>query len=179
MTSMIIYYLMDEGLIDPFVLPIPIDLHVMRVSIANELIKFPNAPYGTNLFTDVTLETLRRLYFDYAVEHGVNPLRLCDAVWMLSESSCGKHPGNRTIEPLGRDKRQGRSTYLLPGKVDENDPAQQAAYAKTCAVCPLENTCRYNIPGTHYYVGGSIIIRGERQRFRSALAKQAVQEALF
>lgn len=180
MTSMIVYYLMDDGLIEPFKFPIPIDLHVMRVSIANQMITFPEVPYGTNLFGDETLATLRGLYYDYAVERNVDPLRLCDAVWMLSESSCGRHPGNTTLEPLGRHNRNGRKTYLVPGVVDPTSPAQQAAYASACGLCPVESTCEFNIPGTHYYVGGSIIIRGKRLRFpiSQAMAKSN-QETLF
>ncbi|MBQ69692.1 hypothetical protein CL689_06500 [Candidatus Saccharibacteria bacterium] len=165
MTSMIIYYLADDELIEPFNFPIPVDLHVMRVSIANKMVQFPDAPFGTNLFTKETLATLRQLYYRYAVERGVNPLRLCDAVWLLSESSCGRHPGNTTIEPLRRQHRNGRSTYLIPKVVDERDPAQRKAYAESCAVCPVQETCEYNIPGTQYYVGGNLIIRGERRRF--------------
>lgn len=170
MTSMIIYYLMDEDLIRPFNFPIPVDLHVMRVSVANEMISFarPNGdpvPHGTNLFTKETLAALRELYLDYAKDNNVNPLRLCDAVWMLSESSCGRHPGNTTIEPLGRRIRNGRNTYLIPKVVDINDEAQQKAYASSCGICPIEETCEFNIPGTQYYVGGNLIIRGRRVRF--------------
>jgi hypothetical protein len=181
MTSMIIYYLMDEELIEPFNFPIPIDLHVMRISIANEFITFPDAPYGTNLFTKETLAALRKLYADYSAENDVSPLRLCDAVWMLSESSCGRHPGNTTLEPLGREYRNGRSTYLIPGTVNTRSLSQQAAYESSCRVCPLENTCRYNIPGTHYYVGGNVIIRGERERFPIpiSIARTYDQMALF
>ncbi len=170
MTSMIIYYLMDEELIEPFNFPIPVDLHVMRVSIANEMISFADSkgepvPHGTNVFTKETLEALRGLYLNYAEERGVNPLRLCDAVWMLSESSCGRHPGNTTIEPLRRKYRNGRKTYLIPKVVDINDPAQQKAYGESCAICPIQDTCELNIPGTQYYVGGNIIVRGRRVRF--------------
>lgn len=174
MTSMIAYYLMDEELIEPFLFPVPVDLHVLRVSIANELITFPNVPFGTNLFRPETLETLRKLYLDFATEHNINPLHLSDAVWMLSESSCGRHPGNTTIEPLGRRQRNGRSTYLIPGVVDPSSPTQQAAYDSSCRVCPVERTCEYNIPGTHYYVGGNLIIRGRRLRF-----PESAQQVLF
>lgn len=181
MTSMIIYYLMDEGLIEPFNFPIPVDLHVMRVSIANEMIRFSDSqgqpvPYGTNLFHPETTAALRGLYLDYAEDRNVNPLRLCDAVWMLSESSCGRHPGNTTIEPLRRKYRNGRNTYLIPKVVDVRDPAQQKAYAESCAVCPVQETCEFNIPGTQYYVGGNLIIRGRRVRFPT---EQVVHLPLF
>ena len=179
MTSMIIYYLMDEELIEPFNFPIPVDLHVMRVSIANEMITFGDVPNGTNLFTKETLSALRQLYLGYAEEKNVNALRLCDAVWMLSESSCGRHPGNTTIEPLGRKIRNGRSTYLIPKVVDVNDPAQQKAYQESCAICPIQDTCEFNIPGTQYYVGGNIIIRGRRVRFPLPLERPDTSQTLF
>ncbi len=165
MVSMITYYLMDEGLIEPFVFPIPVDLHVMRISIANKMITFPDAPYGTNLCTDETLATLRKIYYDYAVEHDLDPLLLCNAVWSLSESFCGLHPGNRTLEPHGRKNRNGRSTYLLPMPVNGEGISQRMTYQTTCARCPVEDSCEYTVPGKHYYVGGSVIIRGKRLRF--------------
>jgi len=165
MTSMIIYYLMDDELIEPFNFPIPVDLHVMRVSIANEMITFGDAPHGTNLFSPETTSALRDLYLEYAEERDVDARRLCNAVWMLSESLCGQHPGNTTIEPFGRKVRNGRSTYLIPKTVDVADPAQQKAYERSCRECPVEETCKYNIPGTQYYVGGNLIIRGNRMRF--------------
>lgn len=165
MTSMIIYYLMDEELIAPFNFPIPVDLHVMRVSIANEMITFGDAPYGTNLFREETLRALRTLYLNYAADRDISPLRLCDAVWMLSESLCGRHPGNTTLKPEGRKARKGRATRLIPGPVDIHNPTQQKAYHDSCGICPIQETCQYNLPGTHYYVGGNLIIRGRRVRF--------------
>ena len=179
MTSMIIYYLMDEELIEPFNFPIPVDLHVLRVSIANEMITFGDAPHGTNLFTDETLAALRGLYLDYANEKDVSPLRLCNAVWMLSESSCGRNPGNTTLEPLGRGRRTGRSTYLIPDVVDTTDPSQQKAYRDSCSICPVQETCEYNIPGTQYYVSGNLIIRGRRLRFPLPVQPESAQDSLF
>lgn len=165
MTSMIIYYLMDEGLIKSFNFPIPVDMHVMRVSIANELITFPNAPDKTELFTNEVRATLRKLYFDYAKEHDVDPLRLCDAVWLLSESLCGRYPGNVTLEPLGRDNRNGRGTLLIPQIVNIHDSKQQAAYEASCRNCPIENSCVHAVPGKPTYVAGSIYIRGRKIKF--------------
>jgi hypothetical protein len=170
MTSMIIYYLMDEELIEPFNFPIPVDIHVLRVSIANEMIKFTDSkgdalPFGTNLYSKETLAALRGLYLNYTKDREVNPLRLCSAIWMLSESSCGRHPGNTTIEPLGRKARGGGKTYLIPKVVDINDPGQQKAYKESCGVCPVEETCEFNIPGKQYYVGRNVIIRGRRVHF--------------
>lgn len=169
MTSMIIYYLMDDELIDEFVFPIPVDVHVMRVSVANEMITFGDTPHGTNLYVPEALGPLRKLYYDYAVDRNVDPRPLCSAVWLLSEALCGKSPGNITKEPLGRKNRDGRSTYLVPNVVDPEDFNQQKAYMKTCGSCAVENTCKLNIPGAQYYIAGGLIIRGKRIRFPQLL----------
>lgn len=165
MTSMIIYYLMDQKLIEPLDFPVPVDLHVMRVSIANELISFPGAEPGTNLYTEETLAALRAIYQQYAVDHQVSPLDLANAVWLFSEAMCGYQPGNQTLEPEGREHRRGRSTHLEPLAIDFGDPLQHAAFARTCGRCAIRETCRYNIPGKPYYVQGVLMIRGERQDF--------------
>lgn len=165
MVSMITYYLMDEGLIKHFPFPIPVDMHVMRVSIENKLVEFPGVPNGTNLYSEQLLEKLRSLYFSYAKDKGVDPLLLCNAVWLLSESSCGKYPGNVTLEPLGRKNRNGRSTVLVPQKVDVTNRAQREAYESSCRQCPVETTCELSVPGKPYYVLGAMIVRGERTRF--------------
>ncbi len=165
MVSMATYYLMDDELIEPFVFPLPVDLHVLRVSVANELLKFEGYEEDENLYSDETLRELRTLYYEYAVHHGVNPLRLCDAVWLLSQSSCGKHPGNITLEPDGRKNRNGRKTKLIPLPVDIDDINQQRAYEASCRHCPIEASCRWNVPGKVYYVQGELKRRGHRVRF--------------
>lgn len=177
MTSMILYYLMYDELIEPFNFPVPVDLHVMRISVANELVKMPDVPNGTNLLSPDLLATLRNLYFDYGAEHNVNPLQLSGAVWTLSESSCGSHPGNITQEPDGREARNGRATRLIPGVVDLQNPNQQRDYAAACGVCPIEDTCKWNIPGKQYYVNGSLIIRGERQKYPEPTLKPELPPA--
>lgn len=166
MTSMIVYYLADAKMMpSSFVFPIPVDLHVMRISIANKLIEFPDAPYGTNLFSTETTRVLRELYSKYAEETETDPVELCNAVWQLSESTCGTHPGNVTIEPLGREVRGGRSTLLVPGEVQPNSQRQREIYAANCAQCPIVETCAYNIPGAPYYILGHLGIRGTRLQF--------------
>jgi hypothetical protein len=165
MVSMATYYLMDDEMIEPFVFPLPVDLHVLRVSVANELLVFEGYEEDENLYSSETLRELRTLYYEYAVHHEINPLRLCDALWLLSQSSCGKHPGNITLEPDGRKNRNGRKTNLVPLPVDVNDVNQQRAYENSCRCCPIESTCRWNVPGKIYYVQGELKRRGERVRF--------------
>jgi len=166
MTSMIIYYLLDDKLIGDFDnFPIPIDMHVMRVSIANEMIKFHGVDEGVNLFRPETTAALRDLYTDYAERHGVSPIDVCDAVWLYSEALCGYQPGNITLEPNGRDARDGRSTLLVPLEHAPLDDAQRKAYERTCGRCAIRSTCKWNIPGKVYYVAGELVRRGRRQDY--------------
>lgn len=165
MVSMIIYYLADEGLISPFEFPLPVDIHVLRVSVANELVKFYGYEDDENIFSDELLAIMRGLFLDYAREHQLDMLRLCDAVWLLSQSTCGLQPGNITLEPNGRENRNGRKTHLVPGPVDVNDETQRQQYMDTCARCPIESTCTWNVPGKIYYVQGELKRRGRRIRF--------------
>ncbi|MCU0667056.1 MAG: hypothetical protein MUF85_00330 [Patescibacteria group bacterium] len=165
MVSMIIYYLSDEGLIKEFEFPLPVDIHVLRVSIANELVKFEGYAEDENLLDEDLLITVRGLYLAYARQHNVSMLTISDAVWLLSQSTCGMHPGNVTLEPHGRGNRKGRQTHLIPAPVNADDESQRELYARTCALCPIEETCRWNVPGKIYYVQGKLIRRGERLRY--------------
>ncbi len=175
MASMLAYFLMDEELVDPFIFPIPVDVHVLRVSIANEMITFPDSPHGTNLFNDHTTATLRDIYYNYAERKNVNPLRLCDAVWLLSGALCSSTPGNRTYEPLGRKFRNGRSTVLEPEIVNTKSPLQQRQFARSCGACPVKATCTKNVPIKPYYIAGALYIRSEKEQF----PEPPVQGSLF
>ncbi len=165
MVSMITYFLMDEGMIDSFKFPIPVDIHVLRVSILNGLIEFPGVPYNTDLMRPQTTATLRDVYLNYAVRKDVDPLRLCDAVWLLSGLLCSKAPGNWTIEPKRRFGRDGRRTVLIVPEENPNNPAQMAAYNNSCRICPVEETCTGRIGSADYYIAGALAVRGERLRF--------------
>ncbi len=165
MTSMILYYLMDDELIEPFVFPLPVDMHVMRISIAHEILRFIGYDPDDNLLSDEVLDFTRNFYYSYALKHGIDPLRLCDAIWLLSQSLCGKQPGNVTLEPEGRKNRNGRKTILIPLPVRIEDVSQQNQYEHTCRSCPVESTCVWNVPGKIYYVQGDLKRRGKRVIF--------------
>ena len=170
MTSMIAYYLMDADLVEQFNFPIPVDLHVMRVSISNLMVMFPDIEFPANVYSQALLKALRDAYSDYANRKGISPLRLCNAVWQLSEALCGQAPGNRVIEPNGRENRTGRLTKVVPETVNPNDEGQQRRYNRTCERCPIEGTCELNVHGgAMYYAVGQVAIRGQRLRFNQTL----------
>lgn len=166
MVSMITYYLMDAEIIPYFDFPLPVDFHVLRVSAANEIITFENVPEDGNIYSDQTLAMLRNMYHDYSVTHGVSQLDVCNAVWALSSAVCGSQPGNIMLEPGDRNNRDGRSTHIIPLPINTGSDAQNKAYQRSCGLCPLEQTCKHNMPSKEYYVRGRAIL-SERVRFAS------------
>jgi N-glycosylase/DNA lyase len=173
MVSMLLYYLMDEKMIEYFDFPLPVDLHVLRITIANNLLQFEGYDPEENLLTDELRIIARRLYHQYAVEKGINTIKLCNALWLLSESLCGQQAGNITLEPEGRKKRKGRKTLLVPQPIIPSSKQQRAAYQKSCGMCPVESTCQWNVPGKSLYVHGGLGRRGERPKVLAADLEEA------
>ncbi len=165
MVSMITYYLMQQNMIEYFDFPLPVDLHVLRVTLANEMITFDGYEDGENLLSEELLIAMRTLYYNYAIANNISTIELCDAVWLLSESLCGIQPGNITLEPNGRKNRTGRSTVLIPKPIDLNNETQRKDFARSCGNCPVSDSCTRNFPSKPYYVGGVFYSRGERVEF--------------
>lgn len=163
MVSMLIYFLVEAGYGDPFTFPAPIDFHVLRVMVAHHVVCIIEGtpPSGrVNYFHKDVLRALRDLFSWYARTHNTDPVHLSEVVWGLSRSMCYQHPGNTTIY---RGKRRGRKSDLVPLRVTWNE-AQTLAYERSCLRCPVEPTCRFNIPAAPYYVRGELIIRGFREQ---------------
>ena len=126
--------------------------------------RFPNQPFGSEQAVSASSTPTCPLrsdtastHHDYSVTHGVSQLDVCDAVWSLSSAICGSQPGNIMLEPNKSEGRQGRSTLIYPLEIDVNDPNQQRMYERSCALCPLEDSCELNFPSKRYYVQGKMI----------------------
>ena len=164
MTSMIAYYFMAEGLVEKKTLPLPVDVHVTRVSLETEMVRLPNIPYGVNVLgDDQLLDVLRDVYLDYAEDNKVDWLELCNAVWLLSQALCGNAPGNQMEKMKGADHLGGRSTPIRSIPVDILSHKQQKAFEVTCRDCPVNQECRFHVPaGKLYYKLGQLGILGVR-----------------
>lgn len=158
MTSMIAYYLMEAEIIPYFDFPLPVDLHVLRVSASNEIITFENLPDNGNILSDQTLAMLRNMYHDFSVTHGIKQLDVCNAVWSLSSAICSVQPGNIMLEPDRKEGRQGRNTHIVSNAIDEKNMKQIKQYKRSCALCPIERTCEHNMPSKNYYVKGQAFL---------------------
>jgi hypothetical protein len=149
MTSMIAYFLQEAGLIAPLLYPVPVDFHVLRVLVANEILTVPGSDKILPL-PDLQ-EAARELTSWYCREYSVSPVHLCDVLWLLSSSTCNQNPGN--FSEIGEYK--ARATQVTPTIVNWTE-AEVAAHIRTCARCPIRETCRHCIPSGPYYRQGEM-----------------------
>jgi hypothetical protein len=158
MVSMLTYFYMDAGIVDRWHFPIPVDFHVLRTVFAHGIVTADesDSSNGNGFYTKPILAEVRKLFMDYCVANDVDPLRLCDAVWLYSGLMCNQHPGNTSV--VG--ERHGRRTEIAPGP--RWSAAQTETYSRTCGVCVVQDTCRWCVPSAEYYIRGRIVLRERR-----------------
>lgn len=156
MVSMLAYFFMHADMIDRWDFPIPVDFHVLRTIFAHEILTVESEDGGKNgFYTKPVLATVRELLLNYCKRHNVDPIELCDAVWLYSGIMCSQYAGNQSSE--GSSKRNGRRTIIHP--IARWTSAQTRRYERTCAVCVVRATCTWTIPAAAYYVGGRLELR--------------------
>lgn len=166
MVSMIIYFYMDAAIVDPWNFPIPVDFHALRTLFAHEIIVADKSEFnGNGFYTKTVLAKARELFHDYCATHGVDPLVLCEAVWLYSGIMCNQHPGNQS----NVGGRHGRKTELHP--VDRWSAAQSKTYERTCRICVINASCKWCVPSAEYYIRGRLVLRERRD--------EPLQESLF
>lgn len=159
MTSMLLYFLMDEDLIDFFWFPPPVDFHMLRVAASTRIIRTDGDAIGQNLLSDQLLAEFRRELFDFEIRHQVSPMLMADATWLLSSKLCKLTPGNRVVQ----GEYQARSTKLTPYEPSWTK-AEEAADGRSCGQCPLQDICDFNVGQAHYYRDGRLIRMRRRLR---------------
>jgi hypothetical protein len=205
MTAMIAYFLMDAGLVPMFYAPVPVDFHVLRLLVSNQVIrvrgKDVKETVGVDFMRNVTQRLAREMTEWYCREYQVSPVALCDALWLLSGTLCRANPGNSgyvTDDQRRLALKESRvvvnSHPMLDidmesnGAAVEADPIQDGltgpssditgrkryrglkrdadtlrkptlvrSFEKSCGVCPLQDTCRYNISSGAYYTAGMLL----------------------
>lgn len=167
MTSMLGYFYMATDLIPYQNIPLPVDFHVMRMSISNEMIRFDNMPESGFVEFEKTTDFLREVFFDLADHLGINQLDLCDIVWLYSREACVNSPTN-SQQIIG--KRRGRATVFAPAinSADQATAQQIESYEKSCGICRLRETCAHNVPSGRYYIAGDIKHPDRKIHFESS-----------
>lgn len=149
MTSMILYFLIDEGLIQEIAFPVPVDFHAIRVSLATEMVSTePKNIYRTNSKLE---DTLRILFQNYIHDKNINPLDLTNAIWLLSSNLCNKNIGHLSDRIMSKN---GLEFIFKDIKTDNLKHSEN--WHKTCGRCALEQYCKYYIPAGPYYAKSAI-----------------------
>lgn len=159
MVSMLAFFLMDRKLVRYYLLPVPVDFHVLRILTATRILQVEGAEYGDNLYTEEYRAAAREVTQSYCAEHGVSWMRLCDCLWLLSRTGCRWHPDLRSS--LGPP--MARKTAIYPQNYCwDKSRARVKTYARTCGCCPVSSSCRDAVPSAPYYKWGKLIVRGVR-----------------
>ncbi len=145
MTSMILYYYMNEGLVPDVKFPVPVDFHALRVVLATEMATVEPCNFYT--YSHVVQDSLRELFQGYLEAREVCPLDLTNSVWLLSSNLCSKSFGNRPIE----SKEGNAFRNLSPEEL-----RQSKSWQRSCGKCAIEQYCRYYISSEPYYSKGAI-----------------------
>ncbi len=157
MVSMLIHYLADEDLITPFMYPIPVDFHVCRILVATQIVTVDEMPRG-GLYTPPVLAAIRKLSIDYCAANDVDPIDLCNAIWLYSRLMCRMHPGNKSSVA---GKYNGRRTDIRATPVKWTT-AVWRAFDRTCGRCKIAEHCTLLVPNAPYQYRGILAPRGTR-----------------
>lgn len=153
MASMYTHFLADGGMISEIPFPPPVDFHLLRLFIANQVITFENVPKDGNVFTPATIAMVRKMLFDYIIATNSSAVEVDDALWRHSKLMCAQAPGNMTEI----DYKANRGTKSSLKEVDFSDPTTRTKYARSCGRCALSASCAFAISSGAYYADDRII----------------------
>lgn len=154
MVLMLAFYLMDNGLIGYYHLPVPVDFHVMRILTSHHILRVHGAQFGDNLNSAEYRRKARKVTLEYCRQHDVSSLRLCDCLWLLSRTGCRRHPDNISLR--NKFRKEGGKIHPKPYSWSKY---QVEKYTRTCGQCPIQEQCKFSVPSAPYYEKSSYIIR--------------------
>jgi hypothetical protein len=160
MVSMIAYFYVHAGAVKPFAYPVPVDFHILRVLIATGILTMRGMRKRAWQYREKFLPYAREVTLRYIVETGEDTQLLAEGLWLLSRTLCRWHPGNKSsVEKSNRARRR-----VITDTPFVWTAHTERLYDKSCAICPVEDHCKWNIPSSYYYVKGVILVREARSR---------------
>lgn len=167
MVSMLIYFYVHAGIISSIPYPVPVDFHILRVLFATGVLKMQENKkerWGTRMwdYRERFLKCAREVTLRYVVETRCDAEHFSEALWLISQVWCWQHPGNRAqVEKSTKRKARKRRIRHPEWAWDDTNKRR---YDTTCARCPVEEFCEWNIPSAYYYVKGVIKLHSRRER---------------
>ena len=157
MTSMLIYYLTCDGLIDPFPYPPPVDFHFLRIFLSTRALVVKDAPPDGIPYCREIADPVRQFLMEHSVRSGLGPEDLAAAFWLYGSNMCAYNVGNGTRQ----GKYGARSTDLSAIPVTWSK-GQRGSHDSHCGICPLAGFCDSNWPSAYYFRKGVFFERGPR-----------------
>ncbi len=146
MTSMLIYYLAETGLIEGFDFPVPVDFHVTRMMVIHKVYKLePGVKYAGRRLAEL-LDAIRYETYRFAKKYRVSSIELVDALWLYSRSMCSRSPGFKTF----KEEDEDGSFIYVPYK-PKWSRGEMRSYARTCGRCVVHDTCGAIVRATYWY----------------------------
>ncbi|MCA9353635.1 hypothetical protein KC842_02070 [Candidatus Nomurabacteria bacterium] len=158
MVSMLAYFYVDAGIISPLRFPPPIDFHILRVLVSNEVLKISNFYPGMSFYYGKTTDMAREVTNWWLEKHSKDPMILSNVLWLMSRDNCERSPTNGSI--IGEYK--ARSTKVNPKNLSFKMATKR--FENTCFRCPIKDSCRYDIPSASYYTHGKLEVRQEKKK---------------
>ncbi len=159
MVSMLSYFYIHADIVRPFPHPVPVDFHILRILVSQEILSADGIGSKSRLSVDRLSRSARSLTLEFCAVTGIEPKELADALWHMSREFCVEHPGNSSS--VGHYKGRRTPINVKPVRWTEN---QHSRYHRTCGRCVVETTCKWNVASANYYVQGVVEIRGERKK---------------
>jgi hypothetical protein len=118
MVAMIAYFLMDAGLVPMFQAPVPVDFHVLRLLVANGVIRAHDKSIEKAVGIDFMKSRVQALAREvtewYCRKYRISPVALCDSLWLLSRNLCRFNPGNSGYATDDKRKSALKATRNIP-----------------------------------------------------------------
>lgn len=149
MASMLIYFLIDAGMIPSFPFPAPIDFHVMRTFVQHEILSYIQQTISSERLLQIGRET--SLW--YSNTYKVPPELLSDVVWLYSEYMCTLNPGSKAYRKVKGTKGRGTKFNYENIVWTEN---KLKKWSNSCGSCCVADSCKFNVPAGYYYDKGQI-----------------------
>lgn len=182
--SLLVFWLIEFGLIDQFHIPLIVDFHVLRALLQLGILNVSWQPLGKG---DPKIEARRRpralwkypsihigetlvnevIFWSYGFlkENNLSPFHVHNALWNLSRVLCAQYYGNKSFSVARKDKNQGKRYGITARLVDAEALARGVGWPKGyrdhCRYCPFEERfCRIAIPAGPYYDWGKLLVAG-------------------
>ncbi len=151
MVSMLSYFLEDAKIILPYLFPSPVDFHVLRINIMQNILN-TNGLDKKGIPVGKFLPSARELTSEYSIKRNIKPVFLADSLWIYSRDMCSNNLNAARFKI--KEKGKGRKTEILIANKIKWTAKKISKYYEFCGGCPLKENCLKFMSSKGYYASG-------------------------